>query len=246
MNKDLLDQVQAYPNDACKWDMNTSEDLFESLNRQYETIDLCHDAAIKFDTIVQGNRPFQNFLATFVSLAKKSNKTDEQMVSALKSKVSTEIGNGLRTVTQPPARNDFRGWSDLCQILYNNNQEFDHHQNLKGKTQPQPQPPNYSFNRQQNLQQMNPSQEFSDFGDPMQLDALREDDRQRCFDHGLCFYCKVFGHLAKDCHSKKAADARNAANDGGRGGRGGREGRGIFFWQRGSDLGTRPWIRSWI
>ncbi|KAI0991401.1 hypothetical protein K3495_g16786 [Podosphaera aphanis] len=54
----------------------------------------------------------------------------------------------------------------------------------------------------------------------MQLDAMKEDERQRCFEEGRCYYCKDFGHLVKDCGSKKLADSRNSNRGRGRGGRG--------------------------
>ncbi|KAI0991978.1 hypothetical protein K3495_g16208, partial [Podosphaera aphanis] len=229
------------------WDVKTSEDLLNRLDRQYETVDLAHDATLKFDLLSQGNRPFQNFLSSFMQLAKKSNKTEEQMVDALKKKVSPEITNGLRHVTSPPARSDFAGWSNLCQTLYNNNQEYDHHQRFKAKSHPQIQLPQNAHpqiqpphNVYQQPQQSHPIDSAIGNGDPMQLDAMREVERKRCIDQGLCFYCKVFGHLVEDCRSKKAADERNAHRGGGRGGRGsffGRASRGTNF-SRGRGQGS--------
>ncbi|KAI1002839.1 hypothetical protein K3495_g5363 [Podosphaera aphanis] len=146
-----------------------------------------------------------------MQLAKKSNKTEEQMVDALKKKVSPEITNGLR------------------HNLYNNNQEYEHHQRFKAKSHPQIQSPHNAYPQPQ---QSYPIDSAISNGDPMQLDAMREDERKRCIDQGLCFYCKVFGRLVEDCRSKKAADERNAHRGGERGGRGsffGRASRGANF-----------------
>ncbi|KAI1000179.1 hypothetical protein K3495_g8018 [Podosphaera aphanis] len=164
-----------------------------------------------------------------MQLAKKSNKTEEQMVDALKKKISLEIINGLGHVTSPPARSDFADWSILCQTLYNNNQEYEHHQRFKAKSHSQIQPPHNAYPQPQHTY---PIDSAISNGDPLQLDAMREDERKRCIDQGLCFYCKIFGHLVEDCRSKKAADERNAPRGGGRGGRGsffGRASRGANF-----------------
>ncbi|KAI0999885.1 hypothetical protein K3495_g8312 [Podosphaera aphanis] len=93
LNRDIIEQVQQKKDDPSAWDVKTSDDLLNRLVRHYETVDLAHDAALKFDLLSQGNQLFQNFLSSFMQLAKKSNKTEEQMVDALKKKVSPEITN---------------------------------------------------------------------------------------------------------------------------------------------------------
>ncbi|KAI0991523.1 hypothetical protein K3495_g16664, partial [Podosphaera aphanis] len=76
LNRDLLDQVSRYPTQPKEWSVKTAVELIEKLDGQYETLDLAQDAAIKFDNLQQGTRPFQNFLANFVALAAKCRKTE--------------------------------------------------------------------------------------------------------------------------------------------------------------------------
>lgn len=245
LNQELLDQIETHPNDPSTWKYATAADLIAELNRQYETLDLVHDATIKFDTLEQGHKPFQNFLAAFVALASKCRKTEEQKVEALKRKVSKEIAGMLKTLASPPKRDDFKAWADQCQVFYNNLTEYDHNQKLK----PAPQRNNNTLTNRgggTNQNQGRHSHGTDTAGlsavpattavtahvadDPMQLDAMRTAERELLYAQGLCFYCKEPGHVAEHCAKKKAADARRELLRGG--GRGGRGGRGSFFGGR--------------
>ncbi|KAI0994566.1 hypothetical protein K3495_g13615 [Podosphaera aphanis] len=65
-----------------------------------------------------------------------------------------------------------------------------------------------------------PTENSEAFGDPMQLDAMKADERQKCFDEGRCHYCKELGHIVKECVNKKLADLRSASRAQGQGSRG--------------------------
>src|SRR5438034_3790707 len=93
------------------WLYQTSTEFLAALDKQYTTLDLAHAAGIMFDKLHQANRPFQNFLAEFNTLAKKCRKTDEQKVEALKKKVSEEIASKIAGDSNPPPRDDFASWS---------------------------------------------------------------------------------------------------------------------------------------
>ncbi|KAI1003909.1 hypothetical protein K3495_g4303 [Podosphaera aphanis] len=134
LNQEILDEVSHNPKNPEKWSIKSSDELFERMNRQFETLDLSQDAAIKFDNLQQGNRFFQNFLETFVALAAKCRKTEEQKVDALKEKVSSDKVAAIKTLAQPPPRDNFDAWADQCQIFYNNQQEFNHNHNQNQKT----------------------------------------------------------------------------------------------------------------
>ena len=121
-NHDLLDTVTQHPDDPASWEWTTAEAALTALDRQYETLDLSLSASIAFDKCHQKNRPFQNFLAEFTSLAKKCKKTEEQKVEALKTKVSESIAKALSTLDNPPPCNDFITWAAKCQTFYDNQQ----------------------------------------------------------------------------------------------------------------------------
>lgn len=245
LNQELLDQVTSHPDDPTKWKYATSAELLTQLNKQYDTLDLSQKAAIDFDKLEQGSRPFENFLAAFVDLATKCKKTEEQKVDALKRKVSFEIASLLRGIPWPPKRDDFHGWAEQCQRFHDSQMEFNHHRqrphaqsksNNKSGQNTNTQAAATGAGRGGSYQTPQtytaPIPALPAPGDPMQLDAMRLADREMCMTEGRCFYCKEVGHTAFTCEKKKASDARRAAvGVGGRGGRGG------FFTTRGRGRG---------
>ena len=70
-------------------------EVFRTLSRQFETLDLAQQASQKFDNLFMLNKPFQNFAAEFRALAQRCNKTEAQKVEALKKKVSKELAEKL-------------------------------------------------------------------------------------------------------------------------------------------------------
>jgi hypothetical protein len=199
VNRDHFDTITENPDDPEQWYWKTAEKLFDSLNAQYQTLDLSLQASQDFDNLYMTNKPFQNFIAEFNTLATKCGKTPEQKVEALRKKVSREISDALTMKTERPAKTDFDGWSAMCQKLYNNLQEQKHIDRLRNfrpsqQSRPNPQP------------QAPPPAES---GDPMVLDAARQrPTRDQCRQFNLCFYCKKPGHIADDCEEKKRSDAR--------------------------------------
>src|SRR6266436_4373939 len=136
-NRDLLDTVTQYPDDPTSWEWTTTEAALTALDKQYETLDLSLSTSIAFDKCYQKNRPFQNFLAKFIGLAKTCKKTEEQKVEALKKKVSELIAKALSTLDTPPVRNDFTAWAAKCQTFYDNQQEYEHNHQLRNVTRQQ-------------------------------------------------------------------------------------------------------------
>jgi len=55
--------MTSHPDDVSSWTCSTSTDLFGTLDRQYETLDLKLDAGIDFDQLFQRKTPFPNFIA---------------------------------------------------------------------------------------------------------------------------------------------------------------------------------------
>ena len=64
------------------------------LNKQYETIDLLQTASQAFDNLWMTNKPFQNFITEFNSLAEECGKTDIQHVETLQLQVSQDLDEG--------------------------------------------------------------------------------------------------------------------------------------------------------
>jgi hypothetical protein len=209
LNQDLVDAIQANPTDPGQWPVKTSAALWQRLNGQFETLDISHEAGLKFDSCVQGKRPFQNFLAELVNLAAKCRKTDEQKVEALKKKVSQEIRDAIKNLPNPPKRDNFQAWADQCQVFYNNHQEYEHNKQHAARNQPHA--------AQQAQARQNNAFQFPATapGDAMDLDAIarmKDADRARLYAQGRCFYCKKEGHQKDDCEEKRSAEARRSAH----------------------------------
>jgi len=98
-----------YPFDPTVWEWPTSKVALNTLDKQYETLDLSLSASISFDKCFQKSYLFQNFLAEFTNLAKKYKKIEKQKVEALK--VSESIAKTLSTLDNPLAHNDFAAWA---------------------------------------------------------------------------------------------------------------------------------------
>lgn len=192
LHRDRFATITLNPTLPATWHWKTSFDAFKSLDEQYATLDLSRQAAIDFDNLRMGNRPYQNFKADFVRHAQLSGKTPVQMVEALKLKVSTELFNEASHVRNKPASNDFEAWSSLFHDIYQDQQEAKHYSKVReGRT---------VTNGTQHLATVQtPTQ--TDGGDPMVLDAVRQITRDQCA------YCKEKGHWKDDCQKRKAAMA---------------------------------------
>ena len=210
LHRPYFDTITANPTDMATWHWKTAAEVFKTLSTQFETMDLAQQASQKFDNLFMLNKPFQNFVAELRALAQRCNKTEAQKVEALKKKVSRELADKLAYQPLPPPKEDFDAWCNLCQQLYNNEQEFKHFENLKsGRPTQQPQ-----AQRHPPLVQNQPLTPLAlpEAGEPMQLDSARAAAkaaaRAFCGENNLCFYCRKPGHIVAECDEKRAADAR--------------------------------------
>jgi hypothetical protein len=215
-NRAIFTYMTSHPDDVSSWTCSTSTDLFGTLDRQYETLDLKLDAGIDFDQLFQRKTPFPNFIAKFETLAYQCGKTAEQKVEALKKKISQELAEKLATLDNPPAADDYSSWVRKCRVFHDNIRVYEHNQ--LGKTGSN----RYTYDPPR------PSAQIPSVGDPMDLDRtllnrMSSANREYCRAHNLCFYCKELGHGIDNCEKKADADSRTA----------GRGFRGNFFNYRG-------------
>ena len=90
-NCNLFNPIIQHLDDPTFWEWTPTEAALIVLDRQYKTLNLSLSALIVFNKCHQKNRPFQNFLAKFIGLAKECKKIEEQKVEALKRKISELI-----------------------------------------------------------------------------------------------------------------------------------------------------------
>jgi hypothetical protein len=77
LTRDYFNTVTEHPADPELWHWRTTEAVFASLNRQYETVDLAREANLKFDVLKMKERQFQDFIVEFNSLTSRCKKTTE-------------------------------------------------------------------------------------------------------------------------------------------------------------------------
>ena len=210
VHREKFDTITANPDNPEHWHWKTAADVFFTLNEQYETIDLSLQASRDFDNLYMTNKPFPNFLAEFTNLAARCNKTQEQMVEALRVKVSQELSDEITHRSSKPARSDFHAWAVLCQGIYNDLEEQKHVDKLRSArlgAARQGSAQRHGHTSAPNTQPQ--SQATVDAGDPMALDAIRP-TREQCIQYGLCYYCKKPGHTKDQCVEKQQNDARRS------------------------------------
>jgi hypothetical protein len=207
LTREHFNTITEHPSDPELWHWRTTEAVFASLNRQYETVDLTREANLKFDLLRMKGRQFQDFIAEFNSLATRCKKTIEQKVDALRLKVSQELSDAV-THRDQPSRTNYEGWCKLYQKVYDNLQDQSHYNMLRAGQQTFRTPKNLDKNQDRTPQ--TPSSFASQISDDsMQLDLMKpRPTRDECAQKNLCFYCKKPGHRRDQCEEKKRNDAR--------------------------------------
>lgn len=197
-----FDYIMDHKNNPNAWHWRTYTECFAELNKQYETLDLSQTASQAFDNLWMTNKPFQNFIAEFNSLAEECGKTDAQKVEALQLKVSQELSDEMSHQLLRPGKEDFHKWCEMYQSIYDNIISKNHYDKLRNAR------PNARPSQPQTKTPIQAPR--TDPGDPMVLDAYQQSyiSREQCIQQGLCLYCKKPGHFKKDCTEKKRADAR--------------------------------------
>jgi hypothetical protein len=204
-----FDNITKNATDPSGWAWRTAEDVLSTLDGQYVTIDLSHQANIDFDKEWMKGKPFPNFCARFVSLAEQSGKTSAQKVTEVRKRISDELAEAVKFQHTVPGDEDFEGWVNMLKSLWERQETEKHNSALRAANKT-----NNPFRQQQpqKQQQTQDALQVADKGDPMILDAAREKltpgMRQLCVQKGLCFYCREQGHGVWNCPKKAAADAR--------------------------------------
>lgn len=203
------------PMDTNAWQWKTAQELWDFLDKQYQTVDLVQDASRKFDDCIQGQRNFSNFINQFRTLGQKSKKTKEQMVEALKKKVNDDIGKLLVSIlpSQKPAPDDFEGWVAICQNFESNLDEMKHREKWNAIVR---------FNNNHQTQHQNQRQPTTtEGGDAMDLSRIQTttgqqrpkgiswEERQRRRSLNLCMYCGEGGHVKTTCPRTPSSRAHN-------------------------------------
>lgn len=246
--RDSFDTITDNPQDPTKWVWTTVEACYTTLAAVYVTQDLALTARRDFDNLFMKNLAFPQFNSELATLGARCGKTDEQLVDALRLKISKELADQLTLQTDRPANSDYRAWVTLLQKLCNNLEESKHFTKIRNAYVYQPANSNKNQNQSQHRQTNQNHQQSAQntaqtlpAGDPMDLSRLDLAPDQ-------CAYCKERGHFKDACPSRPgnsnynpalAARGRGRGQDRGRGfqSRGGYSGRGYQGRGRGGYSG---------
>lgn len=174
--------------------------LLQFMNRHYVTMDSSQWSKDRLDTFFQKERSYWPWKAELDELFVKAKKTPEQKVDLLRNRVNNAIKDMFVTLDNPPADDDYEGWSKKADRFARNLLHRDHLSKLEKNATP-------STNGGGPSRAQAP-QTPADAGDPMDLSAAQYGSASRLPDHeiqrrrnqGLCLACGDPGHIKSAHH----------------------------------------------
>lgn len=199
-------------------------DLFTALDRTYVTVDTVDIARRHFEALQQRGKfsTFSNFVTEFQRLAWEARRSPDQMVEALKVKVTPELYKMLGATAERPRSDDVDGWIALFQRISTHIEDL----KFQAKAYETHGAAGSGSSSPSSRSGMPPAKPSNDnlppLGD-MDLDAilavaavgakdgtgprlpLTVAEKERRIANNLCLYCGVGGHFARDCRRAKSA-----------------------------------------
>jgi Retrotransposon gag protein len=200
---DALGQIVPFIANGTDLDrLPTLDFIFEILRRAYGVSDRHAESVRKLRNLKQKNREFIAYYAEFERYMADCDYSDQAKVDCLLFGLNQELLNALSTQPAIP-----RNFPELVQLLINIDSAQRYLGEIRSANQPwrtqpaprptQPTPPAYI-----------PRAASTPAGDPMDLDAARQTERERRRILGLCFYCGESNHAARSCPRKRARGPR--------------------------------------
>lgn len=198
----ISDHVAAFrgnPNDP-NLKFHDWDTMLKFMRQQYVTTDSSQFAKDKLDLFSQGNRNYWSWKQELDELFVKAKKTPEQKVDLLRTRVHDNIKDMFATLDEPPADDDYDGWSKKADRFARNLDHRDHLAKLEKGTP-------RSWNNLKPSPRIDSSTTPADTGDPMDLSAAQYGpnrlpqeilDYRRAAD--LCLACGKPGHIKSAHH----------------------------------------------
>ena len=182
-------------------DLPTLDFIVSILRRAYGVADRHAEAVRRLRRLKQKNREFIAYYAEFERYMADCDYSDQGKTDCLLFGLNRELLNALSM--QPNIPNNFM---ELVQLLTNIDSAQRYLGEIRATSQPwrvqsplpAPRTPVAHVPRAAN----------APTGDPMDLDAARQTERERRRTFGLCFYCGESNHTARYCPRKRAQGPR--------------------------------------
>jgi hypothetical protein len=194
--KDGIHQMIRNNDEATRWQWEDRKSLLEHLSTHYITLDTSQVAKNKLDDFPQNDRNYWSWKADLDETMIRAKKTDEQKVDLLRKFVSARMKDLVLTLQESIPDDAYSRWSKQMDTFARNLANRAHQDSLEKKTAPPVQ--NYKPRTPQG-----PVAPAS-IGEPMELDRLSDQERQRRVDNKLCLACGQPGHW-KDAHDPMKA-----------------------------------------
>ena len=200
---DALAQIVPFIANGTDLDLLPTLDFtFEILRRAYGVSDRHAESVRKLRNLKQKNREFIAYYAEFERYMADCDYSDQAKIDCLLFGLNQELLNALSTQPAIP-----RNFPELVQLLINVDSAQRYLSEIRAANQWHTQPaPSRTAPR--NPLTPVPRAASVPAGDPMDLDAARQTERERRWTHGLCFYCGESNHTARYCPRKRARSPR--------------------------------------
>jgi Retrotransposon gag protein/Zinc knuckle len=201
-----LIQVTPFINGRTLDRLPTLETIIEILRRAFGVSDRHAEAVRRLRSLRQKNREFIVYYAEFERCMADCDYSDQAKVDWLLAGLNQELLNALSNQSRIPT--DF---AELVELLTRIDSAQRYLTGIKAANQPLRTPISDRVPRSQPASTTTSAPAapvISAGGDPMDLDATRQRERERRRLLALCFYCGEPGHKAHDCPRKKAPGPR--------------------------------------
>lgn len=184
--KDISNFVE---NPAC---FVSADTFLAKLDKLYISVDIEREASLKFDKLNMGAKdPFPTFFSTLSHLASICEKSNREIVNAMKRKVNSQLKALIIGDANPCASDDVDGWQKKFTVWSQNCRDAEFYNNNNYKNDARPTAPAAG-------------------GDPMDLDAMKQKPKPKSkYDpNTTCTRCGRRGHSFSDCRATWTFDGR--------------------------------------
>lgn len=189
---DGINKMLSNPTNPANWQWQDREGLLQHLSTHYVTLDTTQTAKHKLDDFPQKGRNYWSWKAELDEAMTRAKKTEEQKVDLLRKWINPKMKGLVTGLPHIIPDDDYDAWSKQMDTFARNLAILAHQENLEKKTP--------ALAQTQTLQPTQAAQSLaSPVGDPMQLDRLSDQERQRRVTNKLCLACGEPGHW-KDAH----------------------------------------------
>jgi hypothetical protein len=181
--------------------LGTYNDLITLITKDFSPYDAPKDAIYEMKELKMGNTPIEEHVAKFKMLVTKSQLAkNKAVIEYFRETLPFSLQKNIMSLSEPPSTLD--KWYEWAIRLQNN---FLRMRSAITKTQSRGGNPPSTPSKKTNKR--GPRRFYFDQSkkDPnaMDVDSMSTEERNDLMRRGACFFCKMIGHLSRDCPNKK-------------------------------------------